>query len=298
MSGQTVRGRDGGRPMVIRKIPFAYVDSIEPIWNPKKPEWSHMVNGASLTMPYLEPFLIKTVREAMMQLTDEGLKADARGFIGQEGQHYMNHQRYNDTLKRKGYTDLSDVEAEMTEDYKRLQGKSLRWRLAYTAGFETMTMGITEWLISARKDLFVDADPVVTSLVLWHMVEETEHKTVAFELYQELFGNYFARLVGLVYATYHISKFSRRAYKRMMKRDGTWGSLRCRFRLWAMVAKFGWNIAPALLRSLFPGHHPDHVTDPDWVTEWADAYAGLSGDDMPLLDTRDPEVPARFASIK
>lgn len=256
-----------------------------------------MVNGASLTMPYLEPFLIKTVREAMMQLTDEGLKADARGFIGQEGQHYMNHQRYNDTLKRKGYTDLSDVEAEMTEDYKRLQGKSLRWRLAYTAGFETMTMGITEWLISARKDLFVDADPVVTSLVLWHMVEETEHKTVAFELYQELFGNYFARLVGLVYATYHISKFSRRAYKRMMKRDGTWGSLRCRVRLWAMVAKFGWNIAPALLRSLFPGHHPDHVTDPDWVTEWADAYAGLSGDDMPLLDTRDPEVPARFASI-
>jgi predicted metal-dependent hydrolase len=297
MSGQTVRGRDGGRPMVIRKIPFAYVDSIEPIWNPKKPEWSHMVNGASLTMPYLEPFLIKTVREAMMQLTDEGLKADARGFIGQEGQHYMNHQRYNDTLKRKGYTDLSDVEAEMTEDYKRLQGKSLRWRLAYTAGFETMTMGITEWLISARKDLFVDADPVVTSLILWHMVEETEHKTVAFELYQELFGNYFARLVGLVYATYHISKFSRRAYKRMMKRDGTWGSLRCRFRLWAMVAKFGWNIAPALLRSLFPGHHPDHVTDPAWVTEWADAYAGLSGDDMPLLDTRDPEVPARFASI-
>ncbi|MDF1686685.1 MAG: metal-dependent hydrolase [Parvibaculaceae bacterium] len=297
MSGQTVRGRDGGRPMLIRKIPFAYVDSIEPIWNPKKPEWSHMVNGASLTMPYLEPFLIKTVREAMMQLTDEGLKADARGFIGQEGQHYMNHQRYNDTLKRKGYTDLSDVEAEMTEDYKRLQGKSLRWRLAYTAGFETMTMGITEWLISARKDLFVDADPVVTSLVLWHMVEETEHKTVAFELYQELFGNYFARLVGLVYATYHISKFSRRAYKRMMKRDGTWGSLRCRFRLWAMVAKFGWNIAPALLRSLFPGHHPDHVTDPAWVTEWADAYAGLSGDDMPLLDTRDPEVPARFASI-
>ncbi|MFT6510499.1 MAG: putative metal-dependent hydrolase [Parvibaculaceae bacterium] len=283
--------------MVIRKIPFAYVDSIEPIWNPKKPEWSHMVNGASLTMPYLEPFLIKTVREAMMQLTDEGLKADARGFIGQEGQHYMNHQRYNDTLKRKGYTDLSDVEAEMTEDYKRLQGKSLRWRLAYTAGFETMTMGITEWLISARKDLFVDADPVVTSLILWHMVEETEHKTVAFELYQELFGNYFARLVGLVYATYHISKFSRRAYKRMMKRDGTWGSLRCRFRLWAMVAKFGWNIAPALLRSLFPGHHPDHVTDPAWVTEWADAYAGLSGDDMPLLDTRDPEVPARFASI-
>lgn len=297
MSGQTVRGREGGRAMVIRKIPFAYVDSIEPIWNPKKPEWSHMVNVASLTMPYLEPFLIKTVREAMMQLTDEGLKADARGFIGQEGQHYMNHQRYNDTLKRKGYTDLSDVEAEMTEDYKRLQGKSLRWRLAYTAGFETMTMGITEWLISARKDLFVDADPVVTSLVLWHMVEETEHKTVAFELYQELFGNYFARLVGLVYATYHISKFSRRAYKRMMKRDGTWGSLRCRFRLWAMVAKFGWNIAPALLRSLFPGHHPDHVTDPDWVTEWADAYAGLSGDDMPLLDTRDPEVPARFASI-
>lgn len=295
MSSDIVRGREGGRPMAIRKIPFAYVDSIEPVWNPKKPEWSHMVNGASLTMPYLEPFLIKTMLEAVKQVDDDGLKADVRGFIGQEGQHYMNHQRYNDTLKRKGYEDLSEVEAELTEDYKRLQGKSLRWRLAYTAGFETMTMGITEWLIGARKDLFMDSDPVVASLILWHMVEETEHKTVAFELYQELFGDYFARIGGLFYATYHVSKFSRRTYMRMMQRDGTWGSLKCRLRLWAMVAQFGWNIAPALLRSLLPGHHPNDVTDPAWVTEWADAYSGLSGDDMPLLDTRDPEVPARFA---
>lgn len=37
-----------------------------------------------------------------------------------------------------------------------------------------VTMGVTEWLINERETLFGGADPVVASLVLWHMVEETE----------------------------------------------------------------------------------------------------------------------------
>ena len=97
----------------IRKIPFEFDTNIPPIWNPAHPEWSHMVNGASLTMPYLEPFLIKNLREAIELIDDDDLKEDARGFIGQEAQHYTNHRRYNETLKQNGYPELADVEAWM-----------------------------------------------------------------------------------------------------------------------------------------------------------------------------------------
>jgi len=96
--------------------------------------------------------------------------------VGQEAQHYTNHRRYNETLKQNGYTELADVEDSMEQSYRSLAGRSLAWRLAYTAGFETMTMGLTEWLINQRSELFKGADPTVSSLVLWHMVEETEHK--------------------------------------------------------------------------------------------------------------------------
>ncbi len=281
--------------IVVRKIPFEFSNDMSPAWHPTQPEWSHMVNGASLAMPYLEPFLIKNVREALPEIDDEQLAESARNFMGQEAQHFTNHRRYNEMLKRNGYPDLAEVEAEMAADYKRLELRPLRWRLAYTAGFETMTIGLTEWLITQRESLFAGADPTVASLVLWHMVEETEHKTVAFDVYQHLFGDYRARVMGLIYAAWHVAAFSRRAYMRMLKHDGAWHDARSRVRLWRMVWRFYRNIAPALLRSLAPGHHPRDTADPLWVSQWREAYAASATGQMPLLDTDAPGLPAHFS---
>jgi predicted metal-dependent hydrolase len=289
-------GSDQMPEIVVRAIPFAFSENINPVWHPERHEWSHMVNGASLSMPYLEPFLIKTVREALKQASDASLKDGVCGFIAQEGHHFKNHRRYNDILKRGAYPDLADVEQEMDTDFKRLQSKSLRWRTAYTAGFETMTMGITEWLIKDRRDLFKHADPSVSSLILWHMVEETEHKNVAFDLYQHLYGSYLPRAFGLAYASWHVMKFTRRAYIRMLSKDGLWFDMRSRLRLYKMIGRAFANIGPAMMKSLLPGYHPSKVKDPDWVIRWAHAYAGLKENEIPLLDTSDPDIPAHFAT--
>ena len=48
--------------LTVRGIPFEFPRDLEPHWNASKPEWSHMVNGASLTMPYLAPYLLQVVR--------------------------------------------------------------------------------------------------------------------------------------------------------------------------------------------------------------------------------------------
>jgi len=280
----------------VRRIPFRFDEGIDPVWHPKRHEWSHMVNGASLTMPYLEPFLIKTVREALDHVSDPQLKEDVQGFVGQEGAHYRNHRRYNDILKRS-YPELAEVEGMMERDYARFQKRSLKWRLAYTAGFETMTIGMTEWLIKQRGDLFEGADANVTSLVLWHMVEETEHKNVAYDLYTHLYGgDYLAQQWGLMVGSWHVAWMSRKGYKRMLNRDGKWRSLRSRLSLYAMVTRFFWNASPAMLRALIPGYHPSKVADPKWVDHWASAYDQLEDGQIPLLDTSDPEIPARFAA--
>ncbi|MEM1051873.1 MAG: metal-dependent hydrolase [Pseudomonadota bacterium] len=281
--------------ILVRRIPFTFEEAIDPVWNKARPEWSHMVNGASLTMPYLEPFLIMTVREALSRVDDPELKADVKGFMGQEGAHYRNHRRYNDILKTR-YPELAEVEAMMERDYAKFQKRSLKWRLAYTAGFETMTIGMTEWLIKQRGDLFAGADSNVASLVLWHMVEETEHKNVAFDLYKHLFGkDYLAQQWGLLFGSWHVAWMSRKAYVRMLKRDGLWGKLSSRLALYGMVGRFFLHSAPAMLRALMPGYHPSNVEDPQWIDHWAKAYDGLGEEEIPLLDTTDPEIPARFA---
>ena len=290
----TAQAKPVDQSIIVRTIPFAFEESIDPIWHPGKHEWSHMANGASLAMPYLEPFLIKTVKEALKHASNQELKDDVHGFMAQEGQHYQNHRRFNEILKRH-YPDLAEVEAEMESDYRGFQSRSLRWRLAYSAGFETMTMGVTEWLIKQRADLFKNADPSVSSLILWHMVEETEHKNVAFDLYNDLFGHYWPRLWGLLCGSWHVAICSRKGYVRMLKRDGLWWQWRSRLRLYHMAARFLIHTSPAMLHSLMPGYHPSKVKDPQWVAHWIKAYADLPANSIPLLNTSDPAIPAQFA---
>lgn len=269
----------------VRKIPFDFENVAGPVWHPEQREWAHMVNGSSLTMPYLEPFLIKNVRDALPLVDDPELLADMKGFIGQEAQHYTNHRRWNEYLKQRGYPELAQVEEGFRRGYEQLSQRSLAWRLAYTAGFETMTMGLTEWLINDRDALFENADEVVTSLVLWHMVEETEHKSVAFDVYQAVSGRYWLRIWGLVYGSLHLGFLARRAYRSMLKRDGLWSSLSSRLRLWKRVGTFFLKVGPAMVRSLAPNFHPDQFSDPDWINRWRDVYAQNEPDYIPLLST-------------
>ncbi len=51
--------------LLVRKMPFQFPDDLDPHWNNNRWEWSHMVSGASLAMPFLEPYLIRTMRKAL-----------------------------------------------------------------------------------------------------------------------------------------------------------------------------------------------------------------------------------------
>lgn len=289
--------RIDGSLIVPRRIPFEFPDDIQPTWIPGEPELSHMINGASLTMPYLEPFLIRTIREALPQISEPGLRADAEAFIAQEGMHFRAHRRFNDVLKRNGYPELAEVEAAMDASYARLAKRSLTTRLAYTAGFEAMTIGVTNWLVKERRALFLGADTRVVSFVLWHMVEETEHKTVAFDVYQATQTSVLRRAFGVLHGSFDVMRFSMRGYKAMLRKDGLWTNLRSRLRLAAWLSSFIWHIAPSMLRALLPGHDPRKEADLEWTLEWLRRHAETGGAaGLPLIDTQDPEMPVPFPS--
>ena len=280
----------------IRRAPFEFDPEKAGRWHPDQPEWGHMVDGASLTMPYLEPFLIKTMREAAQQIEDPDLLADVRGFVGQEAQHFTCHRRYNERLKQAGYPELEAVEDSYTAGYERLSKRSLDFRLAYSAGFETMTMGITEWLVNDREALFEGADPTIASFALWHMVEETEHKSVAYDVYQSVCGRYGLRVLGLLCGSLHVGWLSRRAYRVMLKKDGQWFRLSSRLALWGMVARFFVKAGGAMVRALAPGYHPDKVADPEWVHRWRASYDEAGGEIAPVLNGPIGQPAVAFAS--
>ncbi len=258
-----------------------------------------MVNGASLVMPYLEPFLIRTMREALPQVSDAAVADSGRAFNTQEQHHYQAHRRYNELLKRSRYPELAGIEADMTASYARLAKRSLRTRMAYTAGFEAMTLGVTRWLVDYRQTLFGGADPRVASFILWHFVEESEHKCVAHDVYHALYrgglASYLARVVGVLHGSLDVMWYSMRGYRVILKHEGLWFRLSSRLRLARRLGSFVRHVAPYLLRAMLPGHDPRQEPNPQWVDDWLAGHAAEPDAAVPLLDTRHPDLPVPFA---
>lgn len=271
--------------MIVRKMPFEFPDEIDAQWNKNKPEWSHMVNGASLAMPFLEPYLIRTMRKAYEKINSEELREEVKLYMGQEGQHYQQHRKFNDILINNGYPELQAIEAQMKEEFTEFEQKRpLKFNLAYACGFESMALGIGHWLVKDREFLFGGSDTRVASLILWHFVEEIEHKNVAFDAYQAVYGNYWYRIYGTLFATLHVIKFSRKAYQVMLKKDGLWGSLRSRWSLLKMATRFFSSMILPTMAACVPGHHPSEVKDPKWCLDWIKTHE-QDDSQLAVLDT-------------
>lgn len=260
--------------MTVRRPAFTYPSPTPAHWNGRRPEFSHIVNAASLAMPYLEPYLIGTMRAARERVTDADLRRALDDYVAQESMHFVQHRRFNDTLAARGYRCIEELQARLARDYRQLAAsRSLAFNLAYAEGFESMALAIGEMLIEDRVHLFGDSDSGVASLVLWHFVEEIEHKHVAFDVFEHVAGGYFRRVHGFLYATAHIFGLTRRGYHALLAEDDLWRNVRSRLALARLLARIFAKLTPKLLRILVPGYDPRQVPDPPWALAWARLFS-------------------------
>ena len=284
--------------IVIRKFAFHFPDDLDPVWVPNEPVRSHLFNGLSLTMPYLEPYLIKSTQAAMKFIDHAEILEDMRGFNGQEARHYQCHRRLNDLLKANGYPELARIEQGLAKSFERLSRKSLTTQLAYNAGFECMTNGFTHWLITRRRELFGNAEPHVTSFWLMHMVEETEHKTVAFDAFMAYSGKYLPRALGVFHGTLHLWGWGLAGMFTALKKDRLLRRPSTIVKLVRELSAVLYNVGPFALRALAPGYNPRQESDPEWYESWVSGHAQLDGDDaLPLVDTAHPDMPVPFDKV-
>jgi len=278
--------------IVVRPFAIEFPSDLDPIWAPDNVSRSLLFNGLSLTMPYLEPYLVKTMREALAHVNDPQLLEDMRGFMGQEACHYKCHRKLNELLKANGYPELAEVEQSMARSYARLSGRSLRARLAYSAGFECMTNGFTTWFINARQKLFGGTSTHVASFWLMHMVEETEHKTVAYDAYMSCYGEFWPRFIGVFHGSFHVLGYGLAGMWVGLKKNRELTSPRRWLETLRLMASMIWHVGPFMLRALLPGHNPRRDVDPQWMRDWVAGYANLpDGAPVPLLDTNHPDIP-------
>ncbi len=156
---------------------------------------SHVVSMLSSVFPPGEDFFVQSVRNYRDRITDPELRKQVAGFIGQEAMHSREHDRFNDRLAELGYrTHLLDriVDIGLNKVGAKILPKKVQ--LAITAALEHYTATLAELLLAVPESRAMLDVEEVRSLFVWHALEESEHKTVAFDVYQEVSGNSFIRV--------------------------------------------------------------------------------------------------------
>jgi predicted metal-dependent hydrolase len=158
---------------------------------------SHVVAHLSATFPEGEDFFVRSVRRFADQITDPELKSRVRGFIGQEVTHGREHHVLNERLQQMGYpTGRIDrtVRRHMKVAERRLKPLTC---LAITAAFEHFTAVLAETLLSDERARALLGSTEVRSMLLWHAIEESEHRSVAFDVYRSVGGTETRRIATM-----------------------------------------------------------------------------------------------------
>ncbi len=170
------------------------------------------IYGLSMTLPYLEPYLIRTMRESLKHCTDESVAREVKQFIGQEAQHYKQHAVLNNLIREISpeMEGLKALEQRLESDYQTFTNtKSLKFNLAYAEGFEAATFAgarqIFELEAWSRFSALEGSD--LLKLFKWHVLEEVEHRKVTFNIYDHLYGDYWYRARVGAYGQYHFFKY-------------------------------------------------------------------------------------------
>lgn len=200
------------------RLPRLALDRVRKHWLANSVAATHVANGVNLLFPAGERFFIRSVRRYLDDVGPE-LRAQVRGFFGQEGRHAQAHERVFETLRAQGYDVDAILERYETVAYEHIE----HWcppllRLAVTAACEHFTAILAEDALGADGLAFADAP--MRQLLEWHAVEELEHKAVAFDVLRQVNPSYALRVAGLAVATLTLGGFWAWATYELLKQDG------------------------------------------------------------------------------
>lgn len=154
----------------------------------------------SIFLTYGEDLVIETARHHRGFLKDPVLKQRVTSLIGQEALHSKVHEEWNEVLKEHRFpVTFYRFLAENVFNYGfRRFPQPLQ--LSMMAGIEHFTAVLAEFMMKHEDNFFHSEDEKQRALWMWHMLEESEHKDIAYDVFQQLSGNYPLRISGFAMA--------------------------------------------------------------------------------------------------
>ncbi|MFO0590882.1 MAG: metal-dependent hydrolase [Polyangiaceae bacterium] len=264
-----------------RKLDFDFdPDTIPRDYYAEDPIKSLVMTALSLVFPEGERFFVDSVAHYRDRINDPELAEAVKGFIAQEGMHSRAHMAFNEMARRQGLDVAVDLERRVKQLLWAPRKKAPREaRLAVTCALEHFTAILAEQLLS-DKDHRESLHPSVRDLWIWHALEESEHKAVAFDVFEEVSGSYALRVRVMVVATLFFIGFVGYSHLRLLKARGLLGDVRGQLRtidyLWGRRGLFR-RLVPAYLEYFRPSFHPNDRDTTALLATWRERLFGEGG---------------------
>jgi len=175
--------------LTVRKLLIDLDTPFELRWNGGDAFTSALMNALSLSFPVGEQFFIDSLRRGVKELSPEmqaTFAQDIKGFIGQEATHRRIHERFNHHVLNQGM--VNHWEKRALSRIEHINQKAAIHAVAITAAYEHFTSVFAAWLLS-HPEFLAQAPARLQTLWLWHASEETEHRSVSFDIYRAMGGN-------------------------------------------------------------------------------------------------------------
>lgn len=170
-----------------RRMSFDFAAERRRFWYGDNAVLTAFMAALSSTFPPGEREFVRSVLHYREQLDGELLE-QVRAFAAQEGHHARQHTIANAWIDSLGFDAKGcseHLEAEIEEFRKNTPDDIL---LAATVGAEHITAIMAHYLLT-HDEVVAGLPDAVRELILWHAVEEIEHKAVAMDVYDKVSGD-------------------------------------------------------------------------------------------------------------
>ena len=269
----------------VRRMDFDF-DHVPHYWANNDAGLTHFMTALSSLFPDGEQFFVDSVRAVRKdpKLAAQTMQKEISAFIGQEAMHSKEHDAFNRSAEKYGH-DVQYME--------RFTGKVIQYGastalkllkpfgytkemigLTGTCALEHFTSTIASELLQNEEIQAMFKDETMYKLWMWHAVEENEHKAVAFDVYETMYGNgfkaYAMRNIAMVIAMGLI--FITQSYftARLLKDDGklTWKDTKYMLKFMYGRKGFMTSQLPELLTFFRPKFHPNDTDTTALLATW------------------------------
>lgn len=251
----------------VRRMDYNF-ENTPKYWCANDPAMTHYFTGLSTLFPEGESYFVRSVRALREHAKlNEALDREISAFIGQEAMHSKEHHAFHISARQHGLNpeSLEKVTGIVLKGLEKIFSK--KWNLLVTVGLEHYTAVLVVSMMETVNEYMTDK--TIRDLWLWHSVEETEHKAVAFDLYEYLYGNglnaYFPRVTIFTLSLILITGLSTIYQIVLMKRDKQLSNLKTWQNFFSFAAKQYKTFIPKFFEYYRYDFHPNQTNEKNLV---------------------------------